>query len=123
MDEKTHARYSAIARTYHYHLLIEKNPFQLPFAWYYRFPLDVPLMNQAAALMLQHNDFKCFCKTNSSAEHYLCKVTKAEWLITKRSIRGRSRYTRGAQDINKGEDLAICLTGVILISISSTKGI
>jgi tRNA pseudouridine38-40 synthase len=81
VDEKTHARYSAIARTYHYHLLIEKNPFQLPFAWYYRFPLDLPLMNQAAALMLHHNDFKCFCKTNSSAEHYLCKVTKAEWLV------------------------------------------
>ena len=80
VNEKTHARYSAISRTYHYYLLTEKDPFLLPFAWYYRFSLDVPLMNSAAKFMLNHNDFKCFCKTNSNADHYLCNVSKAEWM-------------------------------------------
>lgn len=79
VDPKTHARFSALSRTYHYYLLTEKDPFRLPFAWYYRFPIDVDLMNEAAKKMLHHRDFKCFCKTNSNAEHYLCTVTKAEW--------------------------------------------
>lgn len=81
VDDKTHARFSALSRTYHYYLLTEKDPFQLPFAWYYRFPLDVDLMNEAAAHLINHRDFKCFCKTNSNTEHYLCTVTKAVWRV------------------------------------------
>jgi len=83
VDEKTHARYSAFSRTYHYYLLVEKDPFQLPFAWYYRFPLDVDRMNRAASIMLNHQDFKCFCKANAGLDHYLCTVTKAEWVVEK----------------------------------------
>lgn len=74
-----HARFSATARTYHYYITTRKDPFNRTYVLRLYFPLDVGLMNQAAALLLQHKDFGCFCKSHSDNKTNLCTVTHAQW--------------------------------------------
>jgi tRNA pseudouridine38-40 synthase len=75
----THARFSALSRTYEYRIHRKKNPFLTEQSHYYYGPLDILLMNAASRLLLEREDFACFCKGGSDNEHYLCNVYKAEW--------------------------------------------
>jgi tRNA pseudouridine38-40 synthase len=36
-------------------------------------------MNEAAALLLDYDDFGAFCKAHADVKTTLCQVTKAEW--------------------------------------------
>ena len=47
-----------------------------------RFP-DIELMNQAANILLQTEDFTSFAKLHSDAKTNLCKVTEAVWHVDK----------------------------------------
>lgn len=79
--EDAHARFSATMRSYEYQLLRRKNPFLDHFAWYYPFPLDLHLMNQAAALLSEYSDFTSFSKLHGGSKTNTCKVLRAEWHI------------------------------------------
>jgi tRNA pseudouridine38-40 synthase len=43
------------------------------------YPLDFMKMNEAAAMLLEYDDFGAFCKSHADVKTTLCKVTKAEW--------------------------------------------
>jgi tRNA pseudouridine38-40 synthase len=73
-----HARFSAVSRTYRYQLLIEKDPFYFPYAFFFQ-GADTNKMNDAAALLTGAEDFASFCKSNSGAENTRCQVTQAYW--------------------------------------------
>ncbi len=73
-----HARFSAISRSYEYHLLQQKDPF-LSYAWVYTFPLDFEKMNAAAALLPEFTDFTSFSKLHSGAKTNNCTITTANW--------------------------------------------
>ncbi len=74
-----HARFSAIARYYQYHLIRQKSPFLTDLCYVFRPDLDVPLMNEAAALLLTTSNFKSFSKVKTTVAHFHCKLTEAEW--------------------------------------------
>ena len=71
-----HARFSAISRTYHYYVITEKSPFE-PYA--YRYPQPLDLMNKAAELLYQYNDFTSFSKLHTDVKTNNCKITLAHW--------------------------------------------
>ena len=75
-----HARFSALARTYHYYMHLSKSPFCRPFSCRFFYPLDFRLMNEAAALLKQHTDFGSFCKAGSDNKTNLCKISEAQWI-------------------------------------------
>lgn len=77
-----HARFDAVARTYHYHISTSKNPFLSGLAHEFYLPLDVDLMNEASKILLNYNDFQCFSKTHTDVKTYHCKIMKAEWTET-----------------------------------------
>lgn len=77
--EKAHARFSALSRTYEYHITRDKNPFMNGFAWHCHWPLDIQSMNKAAELLLQTNDFKSFSKYHTQVKTSICKVNHACW--------------------------------------------
>ena len=77
-----HARFSALARTYQYYIIMRKDAFLHPYALHLYFPLDVERMNEAAALLLDHKDFGCFCKSHSDNKTNICSVTEAQWTAT-----------------------------------------
>ncbi|MCF6280296.1 MAG: tRNA pseudouridine(38-40) synthase TruA [Flavobacteriaceae bacterium] len=82
VDGKSHTRFHAISRSYEYRIYLGRNPFLLDTTWQlYRNKLDVDKMNEAAKLLLNHDDFKCFSKS-TDVNTYICDVTFAEWKRT-----------------------------------------
>lgn len=76
----THARFSAMARTYHYYVHTHKDPFMRAYSCEMPYSLDFEKMNIAAAMLLAVEDFAAFCKSNSDAKTTLCHVTRACWV-------------------------------------------
>ncbi len=74
-----HARFSALARTYHYHLHQRPDPFQRFFSAFVGQPLDFAAMNAAAAHLVGEHDFTTFSKTKGNVAHYRCRVRAARW--------------------------------------------
>jgi tRNA pseudouridine38-40 synthase len=76
---EAHARFSALARTYEYHLIQQRDPFALDTACFVRQPLDFKGMNTAAAYLMEFDDFKAFSRSQTDVKTYLCKITRAAW--------------------------------------------
>ena len=75
-----HARFSAIQRTYHYFVYTKKNPYRRHYAHRLTFVPDYELMNQAAALLLDAEDFTSFSKLNNDQKTNICDVQHARWV-------------------------------------------
>ncbi len=74
-----HARFSATSRTYHYYIHTLKDPFLRAYSCEIHYPLDFDMMNEAAAVLMEYDDFGAFCKSNSDVKTTLCRVTAARW--------------------------------------------
>ena len=79
VDNEAHARFDAKKRTYQYHINTQKDPFLEHQSWYYKQPLDLNLMNQAADILLNHTNFQSFSKVNTDVNTFNCKITQAHW--------------------------------------------
>ena len=77
--DEAHARFDAMERTYEYIVTQKKSPFHFNSAHYVKLPLNVEKMNEAAALLLQVEDFECFSKSKTDVHTYRCDVKQAEW--------------------------------------------
>ncbi len=73
------ARFSAISRTYKYVISKKKNPFLREYSFSYYGNLDIVLMNQAARILTETEDFTSFSKVDTDTKTNLCNVTFAEW--------------------------------------------
>ncbi len=82
VDGEMHARFSATARTYHYYICTERNPFNRHYTWLTHFDLDFALMNEAARMMMEYEDFACFCKSHTDVKTTLCDLMEAQWIQT-----------------------------------------
>lgn len=80
---QAHTRFDATHRSYTYRIAKHKNPFSTDYAYSLHYAIDMDVMNQAAALLLDYKDFECFSKSNTEVNTYLCEVTKAVWIETK----------------------------------------
>lgn len=74
-----HARFDAFRRSYFYRIIFQKSPFLDDLAWLYFHPLDVEKMNQAAQVLLRHEDFECFSKVHTEVTHFRCQIISARW--------------------------------------------
>jgi tRNA pseudouridine38-40 synthase len=74
-----HARFSAISRTYEYHIIRIKDPFKTEFSHYIYGDLDFESMNRAAELLTDISDFTSFSKVDTDVKTNICKVTRAYW--------------------------------------------
>ena len=79
VSDEMHARFSAIARTYHYYIHTVKDPFRRAYSCELHYPLDFQLMNEAAAILMEYEDFGAFCKAHADVKTTLCHVTAAQW--------------------------------------------
>ncbi len=82
VSDELHARFSATRRTYYYFIHTRKDPFLRHYSCELHYPLDFARMNEAAALLLEYEDFGAFCKSHADVKTTLCHVTKAEWTET-----------------------------------------
>jgi len=76
---RAHARFDAVERTYQYFVSIRKNPFTFAQRLYsFRTP-NINRMNEAAALLLENEDFTSFSKVHTQVNNFICHVTYAHW--------------------------------------------
>ncbi|MCS7019117.1 MAG: tRNA pseudouridine(38-40) synthase TruA [Cytophagales bacterium] len=76
------ARFSALSRSYEYHITREKDPFSKDLSYQFGYVLDVDTMNAAAALLLQYNDFQAFSKVKTDVKTFRCRIFYAYWEAT-----------------------------------------
>ena len=75
-----HARFDALSRTYNYFISLKKDPFSYRYAHkMHRLP-DIERMNEAAAVLLETEDFTSFAKLHSDSKTNICKVSEAFWI-------------------------------------------
>jgi tRNA pseudouridine38-40 synthase len=74
-----HVRFDATSRTYEYNIHQYKNAFIHDQSWFYHKPLNIELMNEAAAYLLQYTDFECFSKAHTDVNTFNCNITAAFW--------------------------------------------
>ncbi|MTG98127.1 tRNA pseudouridine(38-40) synthase TruA [Myroides sp. BIT-d1] len=81
VDDQAHARFDATARTYEYHIHLYKDAFCNSQSFYHFKPLNVDLMNEAAKVLFEYEDFECFSKTHTDVFTFNCTIYQAEWKL------------------------------------------
>ena len=74
-----HARFSAISRTYSYHITRIKDPFLHELKYRITFEPDVEFMNQLCSILKDTDDFTSFSKLHTDAKTNICKIEHAYW--------------------------------------------
>ena len=77
--QHAHARFDAVSRSYRYHITTQKNPFLQKRSYQFAKPLDLDLMNQAAKILIDHKNFKCFSKSKTDVKTYVCDIQQVHW--------------------------------------------
>ena len=74
-----HARFSAISRSYEYYITTRKNVFLKDSAFHVQRELDVEKMQEAAQILLEYSNFKCFSRSRTDVHTYNCRIENANW--------------------------------------------
>ncbi len=83
----SHARFGALSRSYEYRIYLGRSPFLVDTTWQlYNQTLSIENMNEAAAILLDYTNFKCFSKSKTDVKTYNCKVTNAVWKQNENSL-------------------------------------
>ena len=85
MRPEFHARFSAVARRYSYHVGLDDaaaSPFRRRYEWAVRRPVDRGLLDEAASLIAGENCFRAFAVRGTAPEgdDHRCNVTDARWV-------------------------------------------
>ena len=75
----SHARFSALSRTYQYHISFVKNPFNYDFEYYISAKPDLTDMKKATKILTKFKDFESFSKKGSDVNNFLCEIYDANW--------------------------------------------
>jgi tRNA pseudouridine38-40 synthase len=76
-----HARFGALYRRYRYYISREVLAVNRDYVWYFRFPLNLRLMQMAAEIVAEIDDFQTFCKVKSEVNHYRCRIFYNKWFV------------------------------------------
>lgn len=106
---EAHARFDAYKRAYEYHIHFVKNPFLQQISTFIpqKEKIDFDLLQAAASLMLEYEEFYPFCKSKNDAKTMKCQMHRCEWeldldndkmilhISANRFLRGMVRLTVG----------------------------
>ncbi len=101
VTEDRHSRYDATARTYEYFIHWRKDPVLIRHSSFYEgLNVDIDRMRQAAAYLLQTEDFRPLCKRPDLYHNTRCQVTRCELFLNEEQGRLRfvitsNRFLRG----------------------------
>jgi tRNA pseudouridine38-40 synthase len=129
----SHARFSAVSRTYQYIITRTKDPFLSGFAFYYSVSLDIQKMNEGAAIIKSCKDFTSFAKLPAETKTNLCNVTDIIWekkgnlllfnITANRFLRNMVRAIVGTLiDIGRGKNDLLELQEIIETKNRSAAG-
>jgi tRNA pseudouridine38-40 synthase len=81
VKDDAHCRFDAISREYKYYIYQHKTPFLSDRAFFFPYKLDIDKLNEAAAALLNYEDFTSFSKKNTQVKTFNCKLSKSIWLL------------------------------------------
>ena len=79
VNDDVHARFSATARTYQYHVSDVKQPFGKDFCHRVFYNPDIEMMNKAADILFEYTDFTSFSKLHTQTATNNCTILYARW--------------------------------------------
>ncbi len=79
VTDEAHARFDALSRKYEYHIITSKNPFLKDKACRIHFPLNIELMNKAAKVLFEYEDFTSFSKLHTDVKTNNCTIMETYW--------------------------------------------
>ena len=80
VEQKAHARYDALSRTYHYYIRTSKEIYNYDFLWQIYYKLDLELMNKGAEIIMEYKDFTSFSKLHSDVKTNICCISESFWI-------------------------------------------
>jgi tRNA pseudouridine38-40 synthase len=102
---EAHARFDATARSYEYHVILNKDPFKINEAYIYPRILNLEKLNAASAILVGKHNFESFSKVKTQVNNFNCEVYHAFWeqveqavvfhIVANRFLRGMVRATVG----------------------------
>lgn len=79
VDTEAHARFTATARTYQYHLTTRKDVFAGDQKYLVHFEPDVEAMNALCSVLFDYTDFTSFSKLHTDVKTNNCVIHEAKW--------------------------------------------
>ncbi|MCK5638297.1 MAG: tRNA pseudouridine(38-40) synthase TruA [Flavobacteriaceae bacterium] len=81
VEDGVHARFDALSRSYEYRVSLGKNPFLIDTTWQVlNKNFDIEKMNEAAKILYNYQNFKCFSRSKTDVKTYNCTITNAIWI-------------------------------------------
>ena len=119
-----HARFSAVSRTYQYHVSTLRLPFRQGLYSRIYFEPDIVLMNTAAAKLMEYEDFTSFAKLHTDNKTNICHLSQAHWdrvgdelvftITANRFLRNMVRSVTGTLlDVGRGKLSLEGLCGIV----------
>ncbi|WP_430928464.1 tRNA pseudouridine(38-40) synthase TruA [Polaribacter marinivivus] len=124
VDDEKHARFDALSRSYEYKIWLGRNPFLLDFSWQIHSQKpNVTLMNEAAKLLLDYEDFESFSKVKTNVHTFNCNVTEAFWVQKDNQLTFHISANRFLRNMVRAIVGTLLDVGLEKISISDFKKI
>jgi tRNA pseudouridine38-40 synthase len=79
VKDDAHCRFDATSREYKYFIYRHKDPFLSDRAFYFPYKLDIDKLNQAAAIIMEYEDFTSFSKRNTQVKTFICQIMESKW--------------------------------------------
>jgi len=99
VSDDSHARFSALSRTYHYIISRIKPLFNRNFVHYLYSPLDLEAIKQCCLYLKDCNDFTSFSKLHSDNKTNLCLIENISWQATDEGYRFEITADRFLRDM------------------------
>jgi len=74
-----HSRFHALSRSYEYFISARKDPFRYRRSYHFPYTLNYELMQEAAAVLQEYEDFTSFSKRNTQVKTFECRILESEW--------------------------------------------
>ena len=78
-DKNFHARFSATAREYEYHIVKHFTPITRNYTTPLKWKVESQLLKKCSDILQGEHDFTSFCKATAEIDHKLCMVHSACW--------------------------------------------
>ena len=85
VKESANCRFDAISRTYQYHIIQNKDPFNSASYLFQKY-LDIDAMNEACKYIIGKQDYTSFSKVNTQTFTNNCDVKLAEWVVVNNEL-------------------------------------
>ncbi|MGE7777744.1 tRNA pseudouridine(38-40) synthase TruA [Chitinophaga sp. NPDC101104] len=77
--DELHSRFAATGRSYEYTLYTSKDPFLRDRGYFFPYRLNMDLLQEAAAVLMEYRDFTTFSKRNTQVKTFNCTIRESVW--------------------------------------------